>query len=588
MDRTAFFVVTICVILLYLTWPNLQSPSQERVGRTNSIDSPLIVNSTNKVTSPTNINLQSSNTSRTPVKLESEKLISLKTENSTYTFTSAGGLKSIGLNNHKLEPCSSTNNNTTIQLNHASKLPLFALDGIDDSEFFIQNDDNWLTMSSTNQAGILITKKFTPLTNHLLQTSIKLENTTDKTISLNSRTLNLGTSTPLNEPNLRSIWGVQFFDGESMQEIDEAWFSNKTLGCFPGTPRSFFTSNPLTGIQSNNWIGIHNRFFSVVTMPMQELKGAAAQSQQTSTEKADLLDGQYVHSTGISASFRLASIELKSGESIEQEFTTYAGPKEYRSLVQIGISYNNSLHSIMDLDGFFGFFSRILLRSMNGLNSWGLSYALSIIAITIIIKLIFYPLTKNSTLSMKRMSAFQPQMKEIREKYKADPQKMNKKTMEFMKENKINPVGSCLPVVIQMPIFLGYFFMLQSAIELRGAEFLWACDLSQADTIATIAGIPINPLPILMSITMWLQMRMNPTSPSMDQMAQKMMQFMPLMILVMCYSFPSGLALYWTASNILGIFQTKMVRDIKFEIPNATPANSALAKPIKVKNKRKK
>ena len=189
---------------------------------------------------------------------------------------------------------------------------------------------------------------------------------------------------------------------------------------------------------------------------------------------------------------------------------------------------------------------------------------------------------------MKRMSAFQPQMKEIREKYKADPQKMNKKTMEFMKENKINPVGSCLPVVIQMPIFLGYFFMLQSAIELRGAEFLWACDLSQADTIATIAGIPINPLPILMSITMWLQMRMNPTSPSMDQMAQKMMQFMPLMILVMCYNFPSGLALYWTASNILGIFQTKMVRDIKFEIPNATPANSALAKPIKVKNKRKK
>ncbi|MFL2909316.1 MAG: hypothetical protein ACJZ70_02110 [Limisphaerales bacterium] len=117
MDRTAFFVVTICVILLYLTWPNPQSPSQERVGRTNSIDSPLIVNSTNKVTSPTNINLQSSNTSRTPVKLESEKLISLKTENSTYTFTSAGGLKSIGLNNHKLEPCSSTNNNIILLSN---------------------------------------------------------------------------------------------------------------------------------------------------------------------------------------------------------------------------------------------------------------------------------------------------------------------------------------------------------------------------------------------------------------------------------------------------------------------------------------
>ena len=120
MDRTAFVVVTICVILLYLTWPNLQSPSQERVGRTNSIDSPLLVNSTNKLKSPTNFNLQSSKTSNAPVKLESEKLIPLKTENSTYTFTSAGGLKSISLNNHKLEPCSLTNQ-TTIELNHSSK-----------------------------------------------------------------------------------------------------------------------------------------------------------------------------------------------------------------------------------------------------------------------------------------------------------------------------------------------------------------------------------------------------------------------------------------------------------------------------------
>ncbi len=130
--------------------------------------------------------------------------------------------------------------------------------------------------------------------------------------------------------------------------------------------------------------------------------------------------------------------------------------------------------------------------------------------------------------------------------------------------------------------------MLRSAVELRGAEFLWACDLSQSDTVAHIAGFPINPLPIIMTITMVLQMQMTPTSPTMDPMQQKMMKFMPLMFAFIMYSFPSGLCLYWTVSNILTIIQTKLTRDIIVSTPNTTTPNAALAKPIKAKNKRKK
>ena len=589
MDRTAFIVVSICVFLLYLTWPSPLPPSQQSDSGTNSISEPSI-NSATKQTSPTtNTALPVDTDSIPPVALESEKLVSLNTENSIFTFTSAGGLKSIGLKQHKADPSSRTNNNI-IYLNHGAKLPVFSLGGIDDSEFSMKNDDNWLTMTSTNQVGIRITKKFTISTNYLLKTSIKLENTTDKPIILRSSTLNLGTAMPLTVPDNQSSWGVQFYNGEEMEEIDEGWFANRTLGCIPGTPRSLYTSNPLIGITTNNWTGIHNRFFAITTMPMQQLSGAIAHSKQTGVDQLNNqpTDGQYIHSTGILASFKFPAVELNPGQALENKYSTYAGPKEYRTLVQLGIKYKNSLQSIMDFDGFFGFFARVLLRSMNGLNSWGLSYAWSIIVITIIIKLLFFPLTRSSTRSMKRMSAYQPQMAEIREKYKSDPQKMNKKTMEFMREHKINPMGSCLPMLIQLPIFLGYFYMLRSAVELRGAEFLWARDLSQSDTIAYIGEFPINPLPVIMTITMILQMRMTPTSPTMDPVQQKMMKFMPLMFAFIMYYFPSGLTLYWTVSNILTIIQTKITRDIVVEIPNANSANSALAKPIKAKNKRKK
>src|SRR4029450_878778 len=126
-------------------------------------------------------------------------------------------------------------------------------------------------------------------------------------------------------------------------------------------------------------------------------------------------------------------------------------------------------------------FSKVLLTSMNGLNALGLSYALSIIAITVIIKLLFWPLTQASTRSMKRMQTLQPQMKAIQEKYKDDPVKMNKKVMEFMREHKVSPLGGCLPVLLQIPVFIGFFQMVRTAIELRGASFLWACDLSSSE-----------------------------------------------------------------------------------------------------------
>jgi YidC/Oxa1 family membrane protein insertase len=232
----------------------------------------------------------------------------------------------------------------------------------------------------------------------------------------------------------------------------------------------------------------------------------------------------------------------------------------------------------MGYTGPFGFFSKVLLWAMNGLNAIGLSYALAIIAITVIIKLVFWPLTQASTRSMKRMASLQPQMNAIRERYKDDPVKMNRKMMEFMKENKVSPLGGCLPMLLQIPVFIGFFTMVRSAIELRGASFLWACDLSKPDTLffIPILNFPFNPLPLVMGATMLWQARLTPASPGMDPAQQKIMKYMPLIFLFILYNYSAGLTLYWTVQNLLTITQTKLTRAkdeaAKGKSPPAGPA----------------
>jgi YidC/Oxa1 family membrane protein insertase len=224
--------------------------------------------------------------------------------------------------------------------------------------------------------------------------------------------------------------------------------------------------------------------------------------------------------------------------------------------------------------GFWGFFSKALLLGMNALHhTLGLSYGWAIVAITIIIKVVLWPLTQASTRSAKRMQALQPQIKALQEKYKDDPVKAQRKMMEFWKEHKINPMSGCLPMLIQMPVFFGFYSMIRSAIELRGASFLWVADLSQQDTIYILPGInfPINLLPLIMGATMFWQAHLTPPSPGMDQTQAKIMRYMPLMFLVFLYSYSSGLTLYWTVQNLLSIVQTMLTRTAPEPVGTAKP-----------------
>jgi YidC/Oxa1 family membrane protein insertase len=176
---------------------------------------------------------------------------------------------------------------------------------------------------------------------------------------------------------------------------------------------------------------------------------------------------------------------------------------------------------------------------------------------------------------MKRMAKLKPEMDKLKEKYGDDPNKLNTETMGLYRKFGINPLGGCLPMFIQIPIFFGFYRMLQYAVELRGQGFLWVDDLSQPDTLGYVAGVPINLLPVVMAISSFIQMKMTPMTG--DKMQQRIMMFMPFMFFFFCYNFASALALYWTTQNIFSIGQTWLMS--KVPEPELKPVKGAGKQP---------
>jgi YidC/Oxa1 family membrane protein insertase len=186
--------------------------------------------------------------------------------------------------------------------------------------------------------------------------------------------------------------------------------------------------------------------------------------------------------------------------------------------------------------------------------SWGVA----IILLTIVVKTFLWWPQMKAQKSMKRMSKLSPMMKEIQEKYKDDQARQSQEMMKLYKDYGVNPVGGCLPMLIQMPIFFGLLGILQVCAELRGQSFLWVKDLSLPDTIAHIPllGWALNPLPILMGLTQVVMMKVMPQPATVDKMQQRMMTFMPFIFVFICYSFASALALYYTVQNLYSLIQT--------------------------------
>jgi YidC/Oxa1 family membrane protein insertase len=208
--------------------------------------------------------------------------------------------------------------------------------------------------------------------------------------------------------------------------------------------------------------------------------------------------------------------------------------------------------------GWFDIVAKPMLWGMNFSNRLTRNYGIDIILLTILIKILFYPLSLKSYKSMKEMQKLQPQIMKLREKYKNDREKLNREMMDIYKKKGINPLGGCLPMVIQIPVFFALYKVLIGAIEFRHAPFmLWINDLASPEDLFsfTVAGfeLPIRILPLVMGITQVLQQKMTPTTA--DPMQEKMMLFMPIIFTVMFWGFPSGLVLYWLVNNVISIAQ---------------------------------
>ena len=304
------------------------------------------------------------------------------------------------------------------------------------------------------------------------------------------------------------------------------------------------------------WACVNNQFFVNIVRPKTDLSNAWIRGRNI--KRSDSTPEDEIKGVEGTLSFPLGI--LQPNESKSFAFQIYAGPKDYVGLSELRFEQKKVMQF-----GVFWWISEPFSWLLNKLRSFLGNYGMAIIALTILLKLCLWPLTAKATRSQKKMQALQGPMGKLKEKHKGNPQKLNQEMMKFYKENKVNPFAGCWPILIQIPIFLGMFWMLRSAAELYGQGFLWADDLSEQDSITVQQGFSINLLPILMVATQWFQMKLNPMQmgPEMSDAQRinaKMMRFMPFMFLIFLYFFSSALVLYWTIQNSMTIFQTLITK----------------------------
>lgn len=285
------------------------------------------------------------------------------------------------------------------------------------------------------------------------------------------------------------------------------------------------------------WAGITDKYFLIAQL---------ADSGSVASVEIKKNQAGFLESVASSPAFSVAP-----GQAVTVSHKLFVGPKD----IDILKAQGSSLEQSLDL-GWFTVLAKPMLHSLKFFYTYIPNYGIGIIFITIILKIVFFPLTHKSYKSMKEMGKLQPKMAALKEKYKNDRDAMNRAVMELYRDHKVNPLGGCLPMLVQIPVFFALYKALMFSIELRHAPFyFWITDLSDKD--------PYYVTPIIMGATMFIQQKMTPSN--MDEMQQKIMLALPVVFTFMFLNFPSGLVLYWLVNNILTIGQqmyiNKLVKD---------------------------
>jgi len=293
------------------------------------------------------------------------------------------------------------------------------------------------------------------------------------------------------------------------------------------------------------WWGVGDRYFFAVLIPTD----GAATGQVVVDETAGGRVGVFHQGAA-----------LPPGDKQTVTYTAYSGPKDLDALKALGHELEDAVEF-----GWFGFFAKILLFVLKMFQKAVVNWGVAIIALTLFVKLLFFPLTQKGFESSRRMQAIQPKLNAMKEKFKDNKELQTQETMKLFKEHNVNPMGGCLPMLIQFPVWIALYNVMLYSVELYDTQFLYLQDLTEAD--------PYGIVPTAYAVLMFLQQRMMPTA-SLDETQQKVIKMMPLIFAFFMYSFPSGLVLYFCVNMVLTILQQWFIKRKFPDVPANAPAAS--------------
>ncbi len=579
MDRQAWIAITLCVIAFFgLQVYNAKHAPPPRVQAAASPEASPTAESTAAAPSASVAPAPAPALSATPSPAESvpaftEKSETLRNSDVEFRLTNRGGaISEVVLLNHTAE------NGQRVVLNSVDRPPIGAIieqpEAVALPEFVIARQaDGSVQFERKNPEGVTVRKKFflPPPTekkdNYLAEMDVDFRNDGAQAYKSAGYFITLGSTRPIHPKDMPSYTRLAWCVEGKAGGIDVNWFAAQNyplVGVQKRAAQPFYREK----VNGAEWAGMTNQFFTMLITPL------SAKAGELWARPFDIKQDGAANLLGIEGAMGMPGFQVEPGQTTSLRFQLYAGPKLYGRLAKL----QHDEAEIMNF-GMWKLVSQFLLNFMNLIYSFVGNYAVAIFLLTACVKGVLWPLQNKANKSMRKMSALAPKMQELKAKYKDDPTKMNQEVMKLYKQHGVNPVGGCLPMMIQIPIFFGLFSMLGQAAELRNASFLWVHDLSQPDTVAHIPGLgwPINILPLIMGSTnLWL-MRMTPKTG--DSTQQRVMMFMPLIFLFFCYNFAAALALYYTTQNLFTILQ--LYQNRKQPVPvleKVAPAGKKLRK----------
>jgi YidC/Oxa1 family membrane protein insertase len=426
----------------------------------------------------------------------------------------------------------------------------------------VAETDSMIKFRYTTQEGLVLYKTFAlNKYDYTLDYNITLENLSNNPIT-STLIINGTDNIPYETYNYGDITGLQAYT-----DNENKWYIKEQPAPAKLKAKNTKTFSLIQGQDNVAWTGIASKYFATILVPSSNTDIASYNFDLKELSITDVVSAQIVQSLNLGFYLQTKELFLKPGETKLLDFMFYAGPKKTSELA----TFTNLGFDKLLSYGWFGFISKILIFILQALYGLFGNYGVAIIVLTVIVKVILFPITKKGQVSMYRLQKLTPRIKALQEQYKDDKRKLGEEQLKLWKEYGVNPLSGCLPMFLQIPIFFGLYWGLALAIELRQAPFmLWINDLSQADQLCKLpfpilGATCLHVLPLIMTVSWLIQSLTQPKSPDpQTRQQQKLFIFMPLIFGILFYNVPAGLTLYWFTSTLLGIVEQLLIKKYYF------------------------